>query len=146
MRLDQPLVLELLQRGVDRAWARLPGPTAAVRDLRDDLIAVHRLDGEHVEDRCAHVTAAHFGSPLLGEAEQSCDPRRRARTPRTTAVVPPVHWTVHRTAHPPAPIVGTTPIVAFHGTLSRPSCARSAPRSAGSAGSAAERFIENLSR
>ena len=40
---DQALVLELLERGVDRAGARLPDALGAALDLLDELVAVLRL-------------------------------------------------------------------------------------------------------
>ena len=55
---DQALVLEHLQRRVDRAGARGPGPLGALLDLFDHLVAVHRALGEQGEDGGADVTAA----------------------------------------------------------------------------------------
>src|SRR3546814_152129 len=63
--LDQALVLELLDRRVDRAGARLPRPLAALGDLLDHLISVHRLLGEDGEDRGAYVA-----TPGLGRSEE----------------------------------------------------------------------------
>ena len=63
--LDQPFVLELLERRVDRAGARRPVAAAALRDHLDDLVAVHRLLGEERQDRGADVAAA--GAPARAE-------------------------------------------------------------------------------
>src|SRR4051794_5401897 len=85
--LDQPLVLQLLDRRVDRAGARPPGPVAALGDLLDDLVAVELLAvrlgrPEDVEDRGAHVAAADpRATPLVvrrAQVEQAGHPRRRA--------------------------------------------------------------------
>ncbi len=54
---EQAFVDEQLQRRVDRAGARLPQLLAALVDLLDHLVAVHRPVGEQLEDRGAHVTA-----------------------------------------------------------------------------------------
>src|SRR5579875_3303681 len=43
---DQALVLELLQRRIDRAGAWPPHPVTALGDLLDDLISVHRPLGQ----------------------------------------------------------------------------------------------------
>ena len=56
-RLDQALVLELLQRRVDGARARRPVAAAPLGDDLDDLVAVHRLLGEEREDGGADVAA-----------------------------------------------------------------------------------------
>src|SRR3954453_20421145 len=55
--LDQTLVLELLERGVDRAGARLPDALGAALDLLDELVAVLGLLVEEEEHRGADVTA-----------------------------------------------------------------------------------------
>src|SRR5215469_903643 len=57
LRRDQALVLELCQRRIYRPWARLPEAAAALADLLDDLVAVHRLFGKESERRRAHVAA-----------------------------------------------------------------------------------------
>ena len=73
---NQTLVLQLLQRGVDRARARLPCAAAAFGDLLDDLVAVHRLLGEHGQDRGADVAPAGLHSP---PASAGGGPRRHER-------------------------------------------------------------------
>ena len=55
--LDQALVLELLERGVDRAGARLPDALGAALDLLDELVAVLRLLLEEQEHGGADVAA-----------------------------------------------------------------------------------------
>jgi hypothetical protein len=104
--LDEALVLELLDGRVDGAGARLPRSAAAVGDLLDDLVPVHLVAGEDVEDGGPDVTAASARSSrargLLGPerrsaeaADEVVDPRRRARpaathaTPRTFGAAPP---------------------------------------------------------
>ena len=91
--LDQALVLELLDGRVDRAGARLPGAAAALGDLLDDLVAVHRLDGEHVEDRGADVTAAHLRAPRRRATRTRRARRDCARLirPCTHGGGPPLH-------------------------------------------------------
>ena len=54
---DQALVGEHLQRGVDRPGAGPPHAAAALGELGDDLVAVHRLHGEQPQDREAYVSA-----------------------------------------------------------------------------------------
>ena len=54
---DQALVLQLLERRVDRAGAGPPDSPAALADLLDDLVAVHRLLGQQGQRRRANVTA-----------------------------------------------------------------------------------------
>ena len=88
--LDQALVLEQLQGGVDRAGARRPLAAAALRDHLDDLVAVHRLLGEQGEDRGAHVAAARAparaeagaagAGRAAGAAAVAAAPRRRGRS------------------------------------------------------------------
>src|SRR6185312_17050392 len=60
LRGDQALVLELLQRGVDRAGAGAPGAFAALLDLLHDLVAVAGLLGEQQQCRCADVASARL--------------------------------------------------------------------------------------
>ncbi len=62
--LDESLVLELLDGGVDRAGAGLPRAPGALGDLLDELVAVHLVAREDVEDGGADVTAARPGAPL----------------------------------------------------------------------------------
>ena len=82
-RLDQALVLELLERGIDRAGARRPVAAAALGDHLDDLVAVHRLLGEEREDGGADVAAA---CPAAGAEER----RRTRRSRRVPSPVAPV--------------------------------------------------------
>src|SRR5262249_48421168 len=55
--LDQRLVLELLQGGIDRPGARAPDAPTALADLLNDLIAVPGLLGQQRERGGADVTA-----------------------------------------------------------------------------------------
>src|SRR3546814_240107 len=95
--LDQALVLELLDRRVDRAGARLPRPLAALGDLLDHLISVHRLLGEDGEDRGAYVATPGLGSapgPAATDwateaADEIVDPRRREGAASATSPAPP---------------------------------------------------------
>src|SRR5262249_13007116 len=54
---DQALVVEQLQRRVHRAGAGLPDSVAALCDLLNHLVAVHRPLGEQGQDGRPHVTA-----------------------------------------------------------------------------------------
>ena len=72
LALDQPLVLEQLERRVHRPGARAPCPAAALLELLHDLVAVHGLVGERQQDRRADVAAlgARPGTPAAtGTAE-----------------------------------------------------------------------------
>ena len=55
--LDEALVPQLLERRVDRAGARPPESAAALADLADDLVAVHRLLSQERERRGPDITA-----------------------------------------------------------------------------------------
>ena len=54
---DQALVVEQLQRRVDRAGAGSPDSVAAFGDLLDHLVAVHRPLGQQHQNRRSHVAA-----------------------------------------------------------------------------------------
>ncbi len=73
--LDEALVLELGERGVDRAGARPPDALAAALDLLHEAVAVARLLVEQHEQGGSDVAAPH---PASG-------PER----PASTAMVPP---------------------------------------------------------
>ena len=60
---DQALVLELLQRRVDRAGARAPQALGALLELLHDLVAVARLLREEQQRRGADVAAARAPAP-----------------------------------------------------------------------------------
>ena len=66
---DEALVLEGLQRRVDRAGARRPSPAAALGDLLDHLVAVHRALAEQGQDGQAHVAAGPAAAAEAGSAE-----------------------------------------------------------------------------
>src|ERR1700722_4318241 len=69
-RADQALVLELLQRWVDRTGARTPHPVAALLHLLHDLVAVAWLLGQQQQRRGANVSA-----PGLAPATEATAPR-----------------------------------------------------------------------
>src|SRR6478735_404459 len=56
---DQALIGEHLEGRIHRACARLPRAAAALLDLVDDLVAVHRLLPQEGEDSGTHVAASH---------------------------------------------------------------------------------------
>jgi hypothetical protein len=62
---DQALVLEELQGRVDGAGTRLPYAAAAISELADDLVAVHRLLGEQGEN-CGPDVAATGAPATMG--------------------------------------------------------------------------------
>src|SRR5581483_3245347 len=65
---DQSLVDEQLQRRVDRAGAGPPQAVAALADLLDHLVAVHRPLGEQREDGRTDVTAPAPSAPPAAAA------------------------------------------------------------------------------
>src|SRR5579884_457333 len=77
-RPDQPLVLELGERRVDRPRARAPPPVAARLDRLHQLVAVARLLGDQHQQRRANVAAALAG-PAAGEEDAADVPERRRR-------------------------------------------------------------------
>ena len=82
--LDQALVLELLERGVDRAGARLPDALGAALDLLDQLVAVLRLLLEQQEQGGADV-AAPGAAAACAAAMAAGPPGRPGRPgPRTS--------------------------------------------------------------
>src|SRR5207247_8742064 len=72
-RADQPLVLELLKRRIDRAGARAPQALAALLDLLHDLVAVARLLGEQQQGSCARVAAASLAAAPAGAATPAAE-------------------------------------------------------------------------
>ena len=69
--LDQPLVLELLEGGVDRAGARAPDAVGALLDLLHQAVAVAGLLGEQEEQGGADVAAACAGTARRAEAREA---------------------------------------------------------------------------
>src|SRR5262249_28339213 len=59
LRRDQPLVLEQLERGVDRAGAGGPTAAGALLELLNHLVAMHGPIGEQREDSAADVASAN---------------------------------------------------------------------------------------
>ena len=87
--LDQPLVLEQLERGIHGPRARTPCPAAALLELLHDLVAVHGLAGERQEDRRADVAAlgARPGTPAVtGTAEPGAEAGAEPGAVATTSV------------------------------------------------------------
>src|SRR5260221_3980781 len=131
---DQALVLELLQRGIDRTGARTPHAVAPLADRLDDLVAIHRLLGqqrqrrrtdvaslcprpahpaqariakpgpEHVEARRAAMTRDRHGHPPTGEPGA-------ADMTATAAAAPPHELLI--TAAPPALFLAPAPVAFF---------------------------------
>ncbi len=84
VRGDQSLVLEGLEGRVDRAGAGPPDAPAALGQLGDDLVAVHRLLGQEGEDGGADVAPSPFGprpniEPPNPGPKPPCRPRPRPR-------------------------------------------------------------------
>src|SRR5208283_3084679 len=69
--LDQALVLQLLESGVDRAGTRAPDAIGPLTDLLDDLIAVARPLSQQRQRRRPDVTPAH--------PRPACEPRAAER-------------------------------------------------------------------
>src|SRR4051794_33303942 len=114
---EQALVLELLDRRVDRSGARPPRAVGALGDLLDHLVAVEVLlhvGVEHVEDGSAYVAPP---GPLAGPLPRSAAPAEVAADPRHHAL--PEHLGHPRgrpartTAEPTAgsTVTGTVPVV-----------------------------------
>src|SRR4051794_39989531 len=55
---DQALVLEELERRIDRAGARAPASPGALLELRDHLVAVHWPVVEQRQDGASNIAAA----------------------------------------------------------------------------------------
>src|SRR5258708_4122783 len=72
---DQALVLQLRERRIHRPGARPPEAAAAIGDLLDDLVSVHRLLGEQRQRRGAYIAAL---CPATAPAVAAC-PRPEAR-------------------------------------------------------------------
>src|SRR5690606_3504637 len=66
---DQALILELGQRGVDRAGAGTPDVVTALADLLDELVAVHGPLGEQQQDGRADVTAPAASAATAAASE-----------------------------------------------------------------------------
>src|SRR6516164_3770793 len=64
LSLDQALILQLLEGGVDRPRAGLPDAATALGDLLDELVAVPRLLGEQRQRRGPDVTAPDPRTPV----------------------------------------------------------------------------------
>ena len=92
---DEALVLQLRERGIDRARAGAPGAAAAVLDLLHEPVAVARLLAEQDEQGGADVAAPGAGAEAAG-------PERRAA--EAAAVVGP--------AATAAPVATRWPVIA----------------------------------
>ena len=75
---DQPLVLELVERRVDRSGARGPAPVAALGDRLHELVAVHGLVRQQQQDRCADVAASHPSAWASAATSAASAPARAA--------------------------------------------------------------------
>src|SRR5450759_532735 len=83
--LDETLVLELVEGGVDRPRAGPPGATAALCELRDDLVAVARLLGKELQDGGADVAApGPTSSEVAPRAERAVHAHRATGSERTS--------------------------------------------------------------
>src|ERR1700761_6298587 len=86
--LDQPLILELLERGVDRTRAGPPHPVGALADLLDDLVPVAGTFGQQ-RQRCGpDVTPAHprpAAEPRPHRAAEPAGTEPAGTTPATPA-------------------------------------------------------------
>ncbi len=85
----EPFVLQLLERGIDRAGARPPAAVAPSFELRDHLVAVHRLLGQEAEDRAAHVTALGPQAARHRHAAEPASTRAEGVRSATGAVMGP---------------------------------------------------------
>src|SRR5262245_7121465 len=100
LRLDQALVLQLLQRRVHRPGAGLPDAVAALRDLLDQLVAVPGLLGEQRQGGGPYVTAPDprataepaLAGPWAERVRHRAEPWRAERTaPPPGATRPPAN-------------------------------------------------------
>src|SRR5215472_1496121 len=107
LSLDQALVLQLLEGGVDRPWAGLPDAATALGDLLDQLVAVPRLLGEQRQRRGPDVTAPHPRPTVhfaLGPPGADTEAHRAPGTPRAA--------TAPRAAGPATACAATPPATA----------------------------------
>ena len=86
---DEALVLQLRQRGVDRAGARAPDAAAALLELLHQAVAVAGLLGEQQEDRGADVTAPRTPAATAAAMVRAAGPTARTAEPRTPAEAEP---------------------------------------------------------
>src|SRR5215471_9991908 len=137
LRHDQPLVLQLLQRRVDRSGAGPPHAVAPLADLLDDLVAVHRPVGQQGQRRGAHVAALGPGPaphPRLahppaggemraaGEAGPPGKPGTTADVAAATATAPPGEILIAAAA-PALFVAAASPVLLFsHCSLLRVGC------------------------
>src|SRR5262252_6040452 len=100
LRLDQALVLQLLQRRIHRPGAGLPDAVAALRDLLDELVAVPRLLREQRQGSRPDVTAPDPGTttaPALAgpraepEGHRAVSRRAERAAPSPGTARPPAH-------------------------------------------------------
>src|SRR5215475_8735130 len=103
--LDQALVLEHLQRRIDRAWARPPHAAGPLIEFLDHLVPVHGPLVEQRQDRGAYVAAAPVTSVMTARAERTAKRTTKARAgwkwrpeaaaPRTSRpIMCPLVWVV----------------------------------------------------
>src|SRR5579862_3498410 len=72
----ETLLLHRLEGGVHRTWSWCPRSPAAVGELLDHLVAVHRLLGQETQDCRLHVAASR---PAAGHLAEAMSPEAEAR-------------------------------------------------------------------
>ena len=107
--LDQSLVLELLEGGIDRPGAGPPHSAAALADLLDDLVAVPGLLGQQRERGRADVAAPDPRATQLRAAEPHVRSRAPARAPAAALDPRAAGPTGPGRAHP-HPAAATVPV------------------------------------
>src|SRR5450755_190649 len=107
---DQALVLQLLQGRVDGARTRPPDSPAALADLLDDLVTVHRLLGQQGQRRRPDVTTLgpRSAHPRLAGPGAEAVETRRARHPAGEAAA---HMAAATAApRPPTLVLAAVPL------------------------------------
>src|SRR5262249_47344178 len=97
LRAHEALVLQLLERGVDRAGAGAPNAFAALLDLLHDLVAVARLLGEQQQRRGTNVPAPRLApaTPRRAGAEAAAEREVAQAAARSMSHVSVGMTTVH---------------------------------------------------
>ena len=105
--LDQRLVLELLQGGIDRPGAGPPHAAAALADLLDDLIAVPGLLGQQRERGGADIAPL---DPRAAHELRAAEPHLRSRAPAGAPSAAPARAAGPGRARHPHPGAATVPV------------------------------------